>query len=295
MVMVYLSRSLVGERPGILCERAEQVFMSTAQALVPPQIEAQSPPAINLGDTRDRLLAHRLYSAINTPEKLRLFMEFHVYAVWDFQSLLKAVQQRLTCTSVPWLPTPDPEARRLINEIVLDEESDALPDGGYASHFEMYLDAMRAAGADTGPVERLLQRLAGGDSLPQALTTAGIPTAAADFVRQSFEVIATESTPAIVAAFTFGREDVIPGMFRQFVAQLADQDTLTWGAFRFYLERHIAHDDEHHGPMCRRIMQRLCGNDKETWAAASHAARTAIESRLALWDAIADACDHATC
>ena len=120
-----------------------------------------SSSSIDLGDARDRLLAHRLYDAVDTADKLRRFMEFHVYAVWDFQSLLKAVQQRLTCTSVPWLPTPDPEARRLINEIVLDEESDALPDGGYASHFEMYLDAMRAAGADTEPVERLLKLLAG--------------------------------------------------------------------------------------------------------------------------------------
>ena len=250
-----------------------------------------SSSSIDLGDARDRLLAHRLYDAVDTADKLRRFMEFHVYAVWDFQSLLKAVQQRLTCTSVPWLPTPDPEARRLINEIVLDEESDALPDGGYASHFEMYLDAMRAAGADTEPVERLLKLLAGGAPLAQALTAAGVPPAAADFVRRSFYTIATESTPAIVAAFTYGREDVIPGMFRQFVARLADSDTLTWGQFRFYLERHITHDDEHHGPMCRRIISRLCGTDEESWQEASQSARSALESRMSLWDAIAESCD----
>jgi len=266
--------------------------MSAAAPVSPCQpSEPSLELTIDLGDARDRLLAHRLYAAVDTPEKLRRFMEFHVYAVWDFQSLLKAVQQRLTCTSVPWLPTPDPEARRLINEIVLDEESDALPDGGYASHFEMYLDAMRAAGADTEPVERLLKLLAGGAPLSQALTAAGVPTAAADFVRRSFDTIAPESTPAIVAAFTYGREDVIPGMFRQFVARLADSDTLTWGPFRYYLERHIAHDDEHHGPMCRRIISRLCGNDAETWAEASRSARAALESRLSLWDAIAAACE----
>jgi hypothetical protein len=265
--------------------------MNAAAGILPEQSAVSASLSIDLGDTRDRLLAHRLYSAVDTPEKLRRFMEFHVYAVWDFQSLLKAVQQRLTCTSVPWLPTPDPEARRLINEIVLDEESDALPDGGYASHFELYLEAMRAAGADTEPVERLLKLLAGGAPLSQALTAAGVPTAAAEFVRRSFDTIATESTPAIVAAFAYGREDVIPGMFRQFVARLADNDTLMWGKFRFYLERHIAHDDEHHGPMCRRIITRMCGNNEEIWAEASFSARTALESRLSLWDAIADSCD----
>ena len=48
----------------------------------------------------------------------------------------------------------------------------------------MYLDAMRAAGADTEPVERLLKLLAGGAPLAQALTAAGVPPAAADFVRR---------------------------------------------------------------------------------------------------------------
>jgi hypothetical protein len=111
--------------------------MNAAAAALDDELEPSLEPPIQLGDTRDRLLAHRLYETIDSADKLRRFMEFQVYAVWDFQSLLKAVQQRLTCTSVPWLPTADPEARRLINEIVLDEESDALPDGGYASHFEM--------------------------------------------------------------------------------------------------------------------------------------------------------------
>ncbi len=265
--------------------------MNAAAAALHDELEPSLEPPIHLGDTRDRLLAHRLYETIDSADKLRRFMEFHVYAVWDFQSLLKAVQQRLTCTSVPWLPTADPEARRLINEIVLDEESDALPDGGYASHFEMYLEAMRAAGADTEPVERLLSLLSGGTPLSHALTAAGVPDPAADFVRRSFEVIATESTPAIVAAFTFGREDVIPGMFRQFVARLADHDTLSWGPFRYYLERHIAHDDEHHGPMCHRMIARICGENAETWAEASQAAQMAIKSRLLLWDAIADSFD----
>ncbi|MFM8636108.1 MAG: DUF3050 domain-containing protein, partial [Planctomycetia bacterium] len=104
----------------------------------------------DIASIRRLLVSHPLYSRIDSPDRLRRFMEMHVWAVWDFQSLLKAMQQRLTCTSLPWLPTPDPEARRLVNEIVLDEESDELPDGGSASHFELYLESMERAGADTG-------------------------------------------------------------------------------------------------------------------------------------------------
>jgi hypothetical protein len=244
-------------------------------------------PTIDLGDVRRRLVSHPVYGLIDSPARLRRFMEHHVFAVWDFQSLLKAMQQKLTCTSVPWLPSPDPEARRLVNEIVLDEESDALSDGGHASHFELYLRAMRDACADTGPIERLLALLVEGAPISQALSDCGGPAAAVAFVRRSFAVIDSGATHRIVAAFTYGREDVIPDMFRSLVGALAAEDPAAWGSFRFYLERHIEHDDERHAPICRRIVGRLCGTDARLWREASETARDCLESRIALWQAIA--------
>ena len=270
--------------------------MPTADALRQHATDASSPGpspenacTIQLGSARERLVDHPLYALIDRADRLRLFMEHHVFAVWDFQSLLKAMQQKLTCTTIPWLPTPDPEARRLVNEIVLDEESDELPDGGHASHFELYLQSMRHAGADTGSIERLLDMLSRGVPLSQALSSCGGPTAACDFVRRSFEVIQSGSTHRIVAAFTYGREDVIPDMFRHLVGSLAAEHPAAWGPFRFYLERHIAHDDEKHAPVCRRIVSRLCGDDPARWAAASETARGCLESRIAFWDGIAAA------
>jgi hypothetical protein len=245
------------------------------------------PLRIHLGGVRERLVSHRLYGLVNSADRLRRFMESHIFAVWDFQSLLKAMQQRLTCTTLPWLPTPDPEARRLVNEIVLDEESDELPEGGSASHFELYLDGMRQAGADTRPIDRLLSSLRAGRSLDESLEACGGPPAALDFVRRSFAVIESASTPALVAAFTYGREDVIPDMFRNLVTTLAASDPAAWSRFRYYLERHIAHDDEKHAPICRRIVARLCGEDPTAWDEASRTARGCLESRISLWDAIA--------
>jgi hypothetical protein len=244
---------------------------------------------IDLGDARRRLVAHPVYRLIDSPKRLRRFMEHHVFAVWDFQSLLKAMQQKLTCTAVPWLPTPDPEARRLVNEIVLDEESDELPGGGYASHFELYLRAMQDAGADTAPIERLLALLKEGAPIAQALSACGAPAAAAAFVRRSFAVIESGSTHRIVAAFTYGREDVIPDMFRSLVGALAAEDPAAWGSFRFYLERHIEHDDERHAPVCRRIVSRLCGDDDAIWRQASETARDCLEARITLWDGVQEA------
>jgi hypothetical protein len=267
---------------------------------MPPVASAPVPRhTIDLADCRERLVRHRIYGLVNSAARLRRFMESHVFAVWDFQSLLKAMQQRLTCTTIPWVPTLDPEARRLVNEIVLDEESDELPEGGAASHFELYLEGMRAAGADTGPIDRMIDALRTakapqvgqpaatvGEIVAEAMRNAGAPQAAQAFVRESFAVIEQGSTHGIVAAFTYGREDVIPDMFRSLVSSLASRDP-AWARFHWYLERHIEADDEKHAPVCRRIMARLCGDDPAKWAEASAIARQCIEARIALWDAIA--------
>ena len=241
---------------------------------------------IELGDSRDRLVQHPIYKLVNSPQRMKAFMEAHIWAVWDFQSLLKAVQQHLSCVTIPWTPTSDAEARRLINEIVLDEESDELPNGSFASHFELYLRSMEVAGADTGPMVRVIEQIKAGADLSEALLDPTIPIESREFVNRSFSIINSASSHRIVAAFTYGREDVIPDMFRQFVIRLAEYSPEIWGQFRFYLERHIEHDDEHHGPVCRRIVSTMCGSDPIKWAEASEAARLALEARINLWDAV---------
>lgn len=241
---------------------------------------------IELGDSRDRLVRHPIYKLVDNPERMKAFMEAHIWAVWDFQSLLKAVQRHLSCVTVPWTPTSDPEARRLINEIVLDEESDELPNGSFASHFELYLRSMEVAGADTGPMKKVIEQIQAGVKLSEALLDPSIPTESREFVNRSFSIINSGSSHRIVAAFTYGREDVIPDMFRQVVVRLAEYSPEVWGQFRFYLERHIEHDDEHHGPVCRRIVATMCGSDPIKWAEASEAARLALEARINLWDSV---------
>ena len=241
---------------------------------------------IELGDSRERLVRHPIYKLVDSPERMKAFMEAHIWAVWDFQSLLKAVQRHLSCVTVPWTPTPDPEARRLKNEIVIDEESDELPNGSFASHFELYLRSMEVAGADTGPMKKVIEQIQVGVKLSEALLDPSIPTESREFVNRSFSIINSGSSHRIVAAFTYGREDVIPDMFSQVVVRLAEYSPEVWGQFRFYLERHIEHDDEHHGPVCRRIVATMCGSDPIKWAEASEAARLALEARINLWDAV---------
>src|SRR5690606_8751389 len=107
-----------------------------------------------LAQKKTELNSHPIFSEIHSISVLQRFMDSHVFAVWDFMSLTKRLQQELTCVQLPWLPPKDPHAARLINEIVLGEESDDRPAQGHYSHFELYLDAMREVGASTAAIER---------------------------------------------------------------------------------------------------------------------------------------------
>ena len=238
---------------------------------------------------RRALLEHRLYGRLRTLEDLAVFMEHHVFAVWDFMSLLKALQVRLTCTSVPWLPQGNAQVRRLVNEIVLGEESDALPAGGTASHFELYLHAMHQAGADTAQVEHFIRLLQSGQPMVAALEQAGVPAAVGAFVRHTFEVIERGRSHEIAAAFTYGREDLIPEMFTQLVHGLERQFPGKLATLRYYLDRHIELDGDEHGEMGRQMVSLLCEGNPRREQEATQAAVAALQSRIRLWDGIAKA------
>lgn len=236
---------------------------------------------------RQALLKHPLYERLRSLGDLAVFMEHHVFAVWDFMSLLKALQVRLTCVQVPWLPQGDPQIRRLVNEIVLGEESDVMPEGGALSHFELYLKAMQEAGADPSRVQRFIGLLKSGQTLVDALEQAEVPNAVGDFVRHTFGVIEKGGAHQIAAAFTYGREDLIPELFSQLVDRLERQFPGRLSTLRYYLDRHIALDGEEHGEMGRKMVDLLCAGDPRREEEASHAAVSALRSRRLLWDAMA--------
>jgi hypothetical protein len=137
---------------------------------------------------RERIVSHEIYARISTPKALRQFMEHHVFAVWDFMTLLKALQIQLTCVEVPWRPRGDAASRRLINAIVLAEESDEDGEGGFASHFEMYHEAMRRADANVAAIDRLIALLGRNMPLADALGEAKVPIEAARFVQTTWNI-----------------------------------------------------------------------------------------------------------
>jgi Protein of unknown function (DUF3050) len=237
---------------------------------------------------RTALLNHPVYKEIDHLEAMRLFMAHHVFAVWDFMSLLKALQRRLCCVEVPWLPSVDPLGSRLINEIVLAEESDDDGRDGFASHFELYHGAMVRCGANTTFIDGFLDELRLGKPVLLALESSAVPECARRFVRHTFAIIEEGSLCAIASAFTFGREDLLPSVFQRIVDELNVKADGGLDDFKYYLNRHIGLDGEEHGPMANKLLVSLCGSEDARWQAAKQTAADSLTARREFWDEIYD-------
>jgi len=235
---------------------------------------------------REALISHPLYSSIDTISDIESFMEHHVFAVWDFMSLLKYLQINLTCTSIPWMPVGSANTRFLINEIVTGEESDVDQHGNRTSHFELYLKAMNEIGCDTKTISQLIQHLQSGKTIAEAIAASNLPDGPHQFLNQTFEFIQTNKPHVVAAVFTFGREDLIPDMFLEIIKTLKAQFPNQLETLHYYIERHIEVDGGHHSHLALEMTQELCGDDEHKWKEATEATIAALQSRKLLWDSV---------
>ena len=241
---------------------------------------------IEVSKYRDQLIKHPIYGNIDSINSLKQFMESHVYAVWDFMSLVKKLQMDLTTTTLPWQPPENNAAARLINEIVWGEETDLDKDGNSVSHFEMYLNAMRQINANTQRIEKLLDRLREGNDIFDTIDRAGLPEYVTNFLNFTFRIIEEGKTHKIAAVFTFGREDLIPDMFISMIKKMNIENERKFDQIIYYFERHIEVDGDSHGPMALDMIKNLCGSDPLKWKEAISASKSALQKRISLWDGI---------
>ena len=232
-----------------------------------------------------KLAQHQLYHNINDIEGLRLFMEGHIFAVWDFMSLLKSLQIHLSCVQTPWLPKGNPEVRHFINEIVLDEESDRDHKGNFKSHFEMYYEAMNSIGASTDQIDSCLAQLNNGKNVGSVIERLDIPSYVKDFSRFNFELISEGKPHKIAAAFTFGRENVIPDMFFGILSKLKDHKFVDLKPLLYYFQRHIELDGDEHGPIAIKMVDELCKTNQD-WKDVVQVANHSLDLRENLWDGV---------
>lgn len=239
----------------------------------------------DLVECRQKLMGHPIYNAIGTEAQLRIFMERHVFAVWDFMSLVKKLQQIYTCSHIPWFMPSDPVAARLINQIVLDEESDLDKDGNPSSHLNLYLLAMKDIGCNTSQFIDFIWSLRCGSSLNDSLLKADAPYYVARFVKTSIDVAVNQSVHSLIAFFLFGREEPIPQMFEKVTCSSIAKPLLS-DNFAHYLERHIQADATEHAPAAARVLISTLGRSSTAWEIALDSGKLAIAERISLWDGI---------
>jgi hypothetical protein len=241
----------------------------------------------NIQEYKNQLLTHSLYEKVKTIDDLHCFLENHIYAVWDFMSLLKALQNKLTCTTTPWLPVGNPEVRYLINEIVVAEETDLTIDGSRQSHFEMYLDAMQQCGANTQEISAFLENVKVTQNIFVSIKQSNLHPNVKSFLEFTFRIIEEGKSHEIAAAFTFGREDLIPSMFTEILKNFqVNFPEMDLSKLIYYFERHIELDSDEHGPMAMQMITELCGTNETKWKEVEEVSMRALEKRIGLWDAI---------
>jgi hypothetical protein len=206
---------------------------------------------------RRALLHHPVYDTVDSLDRLRDFMQIHVFAVWDFMSLVKRLQSEVTVQRLPWMPPASAQIARFANEVVLGEETDLGPD----------------------------EKVSRGEQWPIVLKELGVPHSITDFVEGTLNCAIHGSVVEVAAYFLFGREDIIPDMFKRLL-KLWDHGAVEVPYFAYYLKRHIELDGDSHGPWAREMLITLAGQDESSWKQATCAAELAITSRIKLWDSV---------
>lgn len=235
------------------------------------------------------LEAHPVYSALTGIEDLQVFMQHHIYSVWDFMSLIKFLQTHLAPTTWPWVPRGNASVRHFINSLVLEEESDVAGPSGeagqaYTSHFELYCQTMSEIGTSAEIALTFINTVVD-KGIDVALDAGIAPGPSEAFMRTSFGFINSGKPHVVAAALALGREHVIPGMFRSFLARM-DISEQQAPAFHYYLNRHIHLDEDFHAPLSLKMLDELCAGDTQRIAEAGQAAQDALLARLKFWDGV---------
>ena len=233
---------------------------------------------------------HSVYSAINSTRALQIFMQHHIYSVWDFMSLIKYLQQLVAPATYPWLPAGDSDVKRFINELVLEEESDVLENNGEeiaSSHFELYCQAMEEVGADTSMALRFVEQVRN-EGIQAALSGDNIPEPSRQFTAQTFAFIDSGNAYEVAAALALGREHIIPNMFRVILKDMQVSEEQA-PMFHYYLKRHIHLYEDFHAPLSLKLLDARCGDDPANEARAVAAAEKAVAARIQFWDGVEQA------
>jgi len=143
---------------------------------------------------------------------------------------------------------------------------------------------MKQSAADHSCIDSFVQTLKQTKNFQLSFDSAAVPHAAKQFVEHTFDIINSGKAHLQAAAFTFGREDLIPGMFHSIINDIDKKFPDSISIFKYYLERHIEVDGGHHSHLALEMTANLCCTDEQYWKEASDTTIQTLKSRIALWD-----------
>jgi hypothetical protein len=237
-------------------------------------------------DFKNRLQQHPAFNNIQSLDELRKFTVYHIFLVWDYMSLLKSLQTQLTCTQTPWKPVQSPYIRYLVNSLVLKEESDLGADGEYASHYEMYRNAMQAMKADTGLMDNLMAHIETDMPVIKAIELSNIPGPVKDFLEYTFWVVQKTSLHEQAAVLCYGREGFGHQLIYQRAVALQQNHAEELNPFLYYLRHKNEINEKYHSQLSAILLEQLCGTDEKKWHEATQAANQSLRNRIRLFDYI---------
>ena len=135
-------------------------------------------------------------------------------------------------------------------------------------------------------IDTFMGHIAKHTPIDKSLVLAQAPKASVQFVTDTFSFINSGKLHVRAGVFTFGREDLIPGMFMKFVEELNKQEPGKVSVMKYYLERHIEVDGDHHSHLGYQMMDEICGDNNTMWEEATAGIKSALQSRINLWSAI---------
>lgn len=162
----------------------------------------------NLKQKTTAVEAHPVFEELESIHHIRMFLEFHVYAVWDFMTLLEAFQNPEGRTQ-PWMP---PVGYKFADDFVHRVGYREMACGRPETHFDEYYGAMRLLNAEMQDIAILLDAIEEGYSTEEALNMANPPAEARQHVQTTLDIAET-GNPTRIAGAILARRDIIPDGF----------------------------------------------------------------------------------
>ena len=141
---------------------------------------------------------------------------------------------------------------------------------------------MRIVGANTKPILNLISYFEKNKYSKKHIYSLDIPIWVKDFINHDISISKSKSLSKIVGIFCFGKETIIPSMFKQIIKTIPKKGN---GILINYFDRHIEIDGERHGPLAKKIFMELCKKKSDKVLAYS-AAIKALKLRVSMWDGI---------